>query len=93
MIDGIFHEIFISDATVTWQVTKPLGDFTYTGRSISKYELVFLAKDLPALGYKVYSIKNLDPNDENPDPIAAVYKDKFVLGNEVFFESNTYKLQ
>lgn len=74
------------DEVVPYQVTPAPANFDYTGKTISKYDLVFLAEDLPAFGMKVYFISNLDTEDKNSTVVPDNSETRFTLGDEVRYE-------
>lgn len=73
----------LTDKEVDYQVTVAPRDFGYTGENISLFDLVFHVEDLPPLGYKVYSIKNLDPSGENATIKPVEDDSKYTIGYDV----------
>lgn len=70
---------------VDYQVIQSPRDFSYTGNSISDYDLVFYAQSLPPLGYKVYQI-TADSNNVNIAPVET--DQKYFIGDDVCEASN-----
>lgn len=60
----ITKKIWFIGVEVELQITKAIKNFNYTELDISKYELIFNAKNLPAMGYKVFYVEKLDSTDE-----------------------------
>lgn len=65
-----------------FQVAKTPRSFEYTQQKTSKYDLVFRAENLPPLGFKVYSITNLDPNADNSTLESIEDDGKYTIGND-----------
>lgn len=78
----VLTQIF-TDKNVSYQVAVTPRDFNYTELDVSKYDLVFRAEDLPPLGFKLYRITNLDPNDVNSTLTPVDDATKYTIGNDV----------
>lgn len=52
---------FVVLGTEVYDVTQPLSDFSFVDlpEKPAKYELVFAARDLPPMGYKIYYIEKV----------------------------------
>ena len=63
-------------------VAEPVQNLTFR-KSQAKYELIFLASDLPAFGYKSYYIKKTNGNHMKPEPEPDNMSSLVDIGNEV----------